>query len=194
MIPETSKKVLSDVDGVLVNWEDAFTSWMAKQNYTVKQEKVYNQYTRYGITKTESDKLVTQFNDSAWIGWLRPLRDATEYVPKLANLNCHIECITSLSSDLYAGKLRKHNVKNLFGNVIQHTRCIGQGADKDDILKEYEPGHWWIEDKPQNCDAGLNAGHKVILINHDYNMWYDNPDVIRVNNWKEIIDIIGGEA
>ena len=57
------KKILTDVDGVLVNWEDAFTSWMSKRNYYVVQPKVYNQYTRYGITKEESDALVTQFNE-----------------------------------------------------------------------------------------------------------------------------------
>ena len=45
------KKILTDVDGVLVNWEDAFTSWMSKRNYSVVQPEVYNQYTRYGITK-----------------------------------------------------------------------------------------------------------------------------------------------
>ena len=187
------QKILSDVDGVLVNWEDAFTSWMSKQNFTVVKEKEYNQYTRYGITKEESDALVTRFNDSAWIGWLRPLRDATDYVPELAKMNYHLECITSLSSDHYASELRKLNLFNHFGTNVTKTRCIGQGQDKDDILKEYEPGHWWIEDKPRNCDAGLNAGPKVILINHDYNKWYDNPDVIRVNNWKEIIELLRGE-
>ena len=60
---------------------------MSKLNYSIVQPEVYNQYTRYGITKEESDALVTRFNDSAWIGWLRPLRDATEYVPELAKMN-----------------------------------------------------------------------------------------------------------
>ena len=45
--------VIFDLDGVLVNWEDAFTSWMSKQNFTVVKEKEYNQYTRYGITKND---------------------------------------------------------------------------------------------------------------------------------------------
>ena len=29
-------KIPLDVDGVLLNWEDAFTSWMAKRDYTSK--------------------------------------------------------------------------------------------------------------------------------------------------------------
>ena len=37
------KKILTDVDGVLVNWEDAFTSWMSKRNYSVVEPEVYNQ-------------------------------------------------------------------------------------------------------------------------------------------------------
>ena len=184
------KKILTDVDGVLVNWEDAFTSWMSKRNYSVVQPKVYNQYTRYGITKEESDALVTQFNDCAWIGWLRPLRDSVEVIPDLVKAGFNIECITSLSTDYYAGQLRKYNLKEHFGNNIGKVICLEQGGDKDDILKSYEPGHWWIEDKPQNAEAGLNAGHKVILINHHYNENYTNPDIFRVNSWSDIYKLI----
>ena len=187
------KKILTDVDGVLLNWEDAFTSWMAKKGYKVQTENHYNQNIRYDIPKEESNKLVTTFNDSAWMGWLRPLRDSVVVLPNLVNAGYNIECITSLSRDYYAGKLREYNLKQHFGNNIGKVICLEQGGDKDDILKSYEPGHWWIEDKPQNAEAGLNAGHKVILINHDYNEYYKNPDIFRVNSWSEIEKLILGE-
>jgi len=187
---DTQKKILTDVDGVLLNWEDAFTAWMAKRGYSVTNENHYNQYTRYNITKEESDELVSKFNESAWIGWLRPLRDATLTVPKFIEKGFSFECITSLSDDYYAGELRKFNLRQHFNNNISACRCIAQGADKDDILKEYEPGHWWIEDKPKNCEAGLNAGHRVILINHSYNEHYKNKDVYCVNSWSQIYQLI----
>ena len=184
------KKILTDADGVLVNWEDAFTSWMSKKGYTVVNNSHYNQNVRYDISKEQSDKLVSEFNDSAWIGWLRPLRDSTVVVPEKIKKGFTFECITSLSDDYYAGELRKFNLRQHFKNSISNCRCMAQGSDKDDVLKEYAKGHWWIEDKPQNAEAGLEAGHKVILIRHDYNEYYKNKDVYFVNSWSDIYKLI----
>ena len=47
----------------------------------------------------------------------------------------NIECITSLSTDYYAGKIREYNLKQHFGNNIGKVICLEQGGDKDDILK-----------------------------------------------------------
>ena len=183
-------KILTDVDGVLLNWEDAFTSWMAKRDYTPKVQNQYSQNIRYDISKEESNALVTMFNDSAWMGWLRPLRDAVITLPKFKEAGYEFECITSLSDDYYSAKLRQHNLHDHFQNNIGKCICLEQGGDKDEILKEYEPGHWWIEDKPENCEAGLKAGHNVIIMSHPYNEHYDNPLVFRVNSWSEIFELI----
>jgi hypothetical protein len=98
-----------------------------------------------------------------------------------------------LSTDKFAGMLRTTNLEEIFGRgTIRRVRCIDTGADKDDILKEYEPGHWWIEDKPENCEAGLRAGHKPILMSHRYNEDYNG--CIRVQNWQEIFNIITAKS
>ena len=83
-----------------------------------------------------------------------------------------------------------YNLHDHFQNNIGKCICLEQGGDKDEILKEYEPGHWWIEDKPENCEAGLKAGHNVIIMSHPYNEHYDNPLVFRVNSWSEIFELI----
>ena len=119
-----------------MNWEDAFTSWMAKRDYTPKVENQYRQNIRYDISKEESDALVTMFNDSAWMGWLRPLRDAVVTLPKFKEAGYEFECITSLSDDYYSAKLRQHNLHDHFQNNIGKCICLEQGGDKDEILKE----------------------------------------------------------
>ena len=190
---ERDRKILADVDGVLLDWETSFDAWMQKNGYTVVEPTNYKQFVRYGITKEESDRNVKIFNESAWIGYLKPLRDAVDVVHQFASYNWHIECITSLSTDKFAGMLRTTNLEEMFGRgTIRRVRCIDTGADKDDILKEYEPGHWWIEDKPENCEAGLRAGHKPILMSHRYNEDYNG--CIRVQNWQEIFNIITAKS
>jgi len=187
---EKERKILTDVDGVLLDWESAFDAWMKERGYTIGAPEVYKQSIRYGIEQFHADNLVKQFNECAWIGYLKPLRDSVNALEILASQHWHIECITSLSTDHWAGELRRANLRKWFGQTIRRCQCIETGGDKDNYLKEYEPGHWWIEDKPENCIAGLNAGHRPILIDHPYNQDFKHPDVIRVKNWQEIIELI----
>ena len=68
-------------------------------------------------------------------------------------------CITSLSEDDNAGKLRKMNLRKLFGKTaFEKFVILDTGANKDEALAEYkDTGLWWIEDKPENALAGLNV-------------------------------------
>ena len=187
---ERDRKILADVDGVLLDWESAFDAWMAKEGYSVKKENIYKQNERYDLGKWESDKLVKTFNESAWMGFLKPLRDSVDVLQKLASEHWHIECITSLSTDHWAGELRRMNLERWFGKTVRRVICLDTGADKNDILKEYQHSHWWIEDKPENAIAGLEAGLKPILVDHAFNRDFEHPQVLRAKNWQEIYQII----
>lgn len=186
-----NKKILTDVDGVVLDWETSFTTWMEQQGYSVVEPNVYKQATRFGITQEEADRIVKQFNESAWIGFIKPLRDSVSIIDDMLCEHYHFEAITSLSTDHWAGELRRMNLERFFGRAaFRRVRCIGTGADKDDILREYDRGHWWIEDKPANALAGLEAGHRPILIDHPFNRDFDHPDVRRARDWKEVWQII----
>ncbi len=183
--------ILTDVDGVLLEWEPAFTSWMASKGYTIKTPNVYKQSTRYGLEQDLADDLVERFNESAWMGYLKPMDGAVEYVERLGRRGFTFECLTSQSEDVCAGDIRRYNLAQVFGNeVITDCTCIATGADKDEYLTKWKPGHWWIEDKPANCIAGLKAGHKPILITHHYNKDFVHEGVTRADSWEEIYGII----
>jgi uncharacterized HAD superfamily protein len=85
-----------------------------------------------------------------------------------------------------------NNFTELFGeHVFTNYHILGTGADKDSALAEFhDTGLYWVEDKPKNALAGLKYGLKPILIDHPYNRDFDHPDVIRVNNWKQIHEIL----
>jgi FMN phosphatase YigB (HAD superfamily) len=164
---------------------------MSSKGYTVKTPNVYKQSIRYGLEQELADDLVNRFNESAWMGYLNPMPGAVEWIEKFGREGHIFECLTSQSEDVYAGKIRKYNLEQVFGDeVITECTCIATGADKDEYLKKWEPGHWWIEDKPENCIAGLKAGHKPILITHPYNKDFEHEDVIRADSWEDIFNII----
>ena len=188
------KKILTDCDGVLLDWEGPFHEWMIKKGYTKIKHGIYNLAEAYGIPKEDKHDVVREFNESAWMCCLPVLRDADTGVARLFAEGYRFDVITSLSLDPYAKELRWINLNRTIGGAaFEDLICLDTGADKDDALDKYEPGHWWIEDKPENCDTGLKYGHRPILIDHPHNQWYQNPAVVRVHNWRELCEVILGE-
>ena len=189
------KIILTDCDGVILDWEEGFSIWMEHHGHSKVEgyQYMYNIGDRYGITKEQGSKLVKQFNESAAIGFLPPLRDAQYFVKKLHEQHqFKFIAITSLSLDPYAKYLRERNLKKLFGDAFIEVICLDTGADKDKILAEYGPkypGNYWIEDKPENLNWGIDAGLNGILVEHGHNMDYTgNANV--VVNWQEIYNIV----
>ena len=191
--------ILVDADGVLLNWEYAFAIWMEQHGFNKVEggQFVYDIGERYNISRDQGRKLIKMFNESAAIGFLPPLRDAMYYVKRLhEELGYVFHCITSLSSDINAQRLREMNLEKLFGaTVFERVVCLETGADKNYALEPYAgTGCWWIEDKPENAEVGLDLGLKSILMEHGHNMHHVNERIPVVKNWREIYSIIAPQA
>jgi hypothetical protein len=187
--------ILVDADGCVLNWEYAFSIYMETHGFrkVPGSEVNYDISKRYGIDRTQGYKLIKIFNESAAIGFLPPLRDAMYYVKRLHEEYGYVfHCITSLSQDVNAGKLREMNLKKLFGDTaFEKVVCLDTGADKDEALKPYEnSGCWWVEDKYVNAEAGLKLGLRPLLMEHGHNMHYYHADIPLVKNWKEVFERI----
>ena len=188
------KLILTDCDGVLLNWEFAFCCWMEDRGCNPIRSDVYDMAVRYGKTKAEMKSLIKIFNESAAIGFLPPQRDAMHYVKKLHEEHGFVfRVITSLSLDPYAKKLRVRNLDKLFGSAIDDVICLDTGADKDEALEPYrDSGLVWIEDKLENAELGVELGLNSILVEHEHNM--DQKNIPLAKNWKEIYDMVTGES
>ena len=186
------KIILTDCDGVLLAWEGAFHEWMISKGFTKKEEAIYDISKTFGIPKTLGKKLVKEFNESAWMGFLPAYKDARSGVAKLVEHGWKFIVITSLSLDTKAQMLRVSNLKNIFGkNVFIDVICLDTGEDKDEELVKFDgSGLWWIEDKPENAEAGLKYGLKPIIIEHDHNKDHEEDGIAYAYDWEEILTII----
>ena len=187
--------ILVDADGVILDWEYAFSVWMEEHGFvkTEGSQFIYDIGKRYGIDHEQGRKLIKIFNESAAIGFLPPLRDAMYYVKRLHEEHGYVfHCITSLSLDANAGKLREMNLRKLFGKTaFEKITCLETGADKDQALEPYrDSGCWWVEDKPENAEVGHKLGLRSILVEHGHNMNHINEQIPVVKNWREIYAII----
>ena len=193
VLSQYHKVILTDADGVLLNWGYAFDVWMTEKGYTAKSKLEYNVGTIYDITKAESRKLVREFNESAHMGFVPPLRDAMQYVRKLHEEHGYVfHLITSMSKDENAQKLRTMNIKKLFGETaFVKFIYLDTGADKDEVLAQYKgTGYTWVEDKVENAIAGDKQGLDSIVMEHGYNM--DNQDYPLMKNWKDVYEYLVG--
>ena len=192
-----NKIILTDADGVLLDWEYAFDVYMRQHGFN-KQEGSqfkYNIGKRYGIDAEQGKRLIKIFNESAHMGFLPALRDSMYYVKRLHEEHGYVfHCITSLSKDENACELRRMNLKKLFGaTAFEKFVFLDTGADKDEALESYRgSGLWWIEDKITNAEVGTELGLNSLLMEHGHNMDYDNPAIPRVKNWKEVYERIVG--
>jgi hypothetical protein len=162
-----------------------------------KGNRYYSLADRYDLDPRQVPQLVKQFNESAAMGFLPALRDAVYYVKRLHEEHGYeFHCITSMSRDPNAVKLREMNIKKLFGDTaFSKIICLDTQAPKYDVLKQYsDTGLYWIEDNYKNCVAGLEFGLKPVLMEHGFNMREDIPQgVTKVTSWREIYELIQGE-
>lgn len=187
------KLILTDCDGVLLNWEWAFNVWMEQKGYKIDPATpghAYSMHIRYNIEIPHVKELIRQFNESAAIGFLPPLRDAVYYVSKLAAEGFKFHVITSLSLDASAGKLRRRNLEKLFGPVFDEVVCLDTGADKTQALEKYAgSGLVWLEDKLENALEGQKLGLTSILVEHGHNMEHEY-DIPTCSTWESIYKLI----
>ena len=192
------KIILTDADGVILDWEYAFDVWMQQHGFQ-KQDGgpfVYNIGKRYGIDADQGKKLIKIFNESAAIGFLPPLRDAMYYIKRLHEEHGYVfHCITSLSKDENAQELRTMNLRKLFGaTAFEKFIYLDTGADKDEVLEKYRgKGYYWVEDKITNALAGAKVGLKSLLMEHGHNMDFVGDEAQLVKNWKDVYERITGE-
>jgi len=189
------KTILVDADGVIFNWEYAFNLFMEEHGFEMvdNAKLIYNIGVRYDIPEKQGKTMIKHFNESAMIGFLPPLRDAQEYITRLADEGWNFICVTSLSTNKYAQKLRTKNIKKMFGeDTFTDFIYLGTGADKDKVLQQFEGSNmWWVEDKVENALDGAKVGLRPLVMEHGYNM--EDDRVRRVKNWEEVYEIVTSE-
>ena len=185
--------ILTDCDGVLVNWLNIYHEWMTREGY-MRINYSYELHERYNLEEKFSDNYIRHFNMSAEIEFLPPFRDAIKYVRKMHEEHgTTFHCITAMGTNKKSHILRKRNLDNLFGKtVFSQIDCVERGRHKKSILEKYsDTDTVWIEDCVATAIDGYEAGLRTFLMNHEYNRdnTSDLPEgITRVDNWKEIYE------
>lgn len=190
------KIIISDCDGVLVNWELGFEAFMVSLGHTrvITADHEYSTALRYNISVIQAREYITEFNEGPYISYLESFADSVKYVSKLSNLGFRFIVISSVS-DLPSVKQRRvNNLTHLFGDVFDDVFCIKMGTSKSGVLKKWAgTGYFWIEDHIPQAEAGYDVGLHPILIGHPYSRHYNSPLFPKVSMkspWKKIFNLV----
>ena len=203
-MPISNRIILTDVDGVLLEWENHFTKWMITRGHKLKEDykseyDMGKRFIFYSNVFNEDPNYIKlairEFNKSAWMATQPPMPESQTWVKLLHAEGWTFIPISSQTSDIPAQELRKRRLEELFGeDAFYNFHILETGSDKDDVLAEFHgTGLYFVEDKWTNALAGLRYGLKILFINHPYNQKYKHPNITRVSNWQNIYKIVTGK-
>lgn len=171
------KTILTDVDGVLLDWIEPFLEFINFKNLddVVDEE---------AIAFVESDAIRS----------LKPINKSFEYVPALWCDGYEFIGISSISSNPAVKENRLINLRSVYGDVFSDCHCLETNAPKKNFLKSMVDAYgkdniaFWVEDTLENAIAGVELGLKTYLM--DPASKYDMVDdrIIVVSDWKEIYE------
>lgn len=187
----TNMTILTDVDGVLLSWNDRFHRWMRSKGFVPKHDESYSLAECYRMREEKIGEFVDTFNSSAEMGFLQPMGDSRYWVKHLHNkYGVNFHAITSMGTDYFARRLRRRNLQEIFGKtVFERITILPCCADKTEALMPYKDTKmFWLEDNIHNAIVGANLGLRSYLFNRSYNQneCVDEP-FIRVNSWEQFM-------
>ena len=142
------KKIITDCDGVLLDWAFAFDVWMREQGYfrLPNTDHHFQQSKRYGIPEDEALEKVHEFNQTGALGFIPAFKDSVEYVTRLAREGWRFDVVTMIGKDKYAHRLRTINLQHLFGDVFDEIYEIQKtpiwGSKVIEVANYIDLGTW----------------------------------------------------
>ena len=187
-------KIGIDIDDVIFEFLNSFLDF-----YNNKKGKKFlkEQFSSYyfweitGETREEGVKLVDEFHDSELFDSVPPMKESMNALRELSKLH---ELIFITSRPLsYKEKTLKWLKKNFKDNpqevVFTGDFHTGKGKPKAKICADLGIDVM-IEDNGKYASDCAEKGIHSILITQPWNKDFTHPKVIRVSDWKEIINAV----
>lgn len=186
--------ILTDSDGVLVDWINSFLQYMRDQGFVEKPntEHEYLVARRFGLSVDQGYQHAKEFNQSVGLSKLPAINNSVEVIKKLNEKHgFRFIVVSSVSDHPNAIMFRNVNLRELYGDVFDEIKCLPIASNKFIELQRWrDTGYFWIEDHFEQALGGLQNGLKPILINDATNTHHIMNAFPRVDCWREIYNII----
>lgn len=180
-----NKRIITDVDGVLLAYEKTFSEHMGWDF-----DEVNGNHRSFECLNSDPaicvGTAIREFNSSDTFGEIPPLDGAVEMVEYAVRTGHKIDVVTSCGGDTAVHRRRIKNLKNVFGDVFTSITCLPLGASKLPTLMRYRnQGHIWLDDSLTHYHDGITAGLDSRLVTTPFNRMFD--DVRRIDSCADLI-------
>jgi len=185
--------ILCDVDGVVLEWMSKIPEFLAKRGFNPDKAIRAYSYGEFltlseitGLPEENAVKLIEEYNSSEWIKYLSPYKDALAVVNILKHTYDFI-AVTAIGTASDCAKYRMHNLQFWYPNAFTDIHIVGINESKTDILNSYEQSIF-IDDSPNYCKEGVNAGHYTIRLIRDRRI--DSVPTMHAKDWFDVATLI----
>lgn len=188
-----NKLILTDIDGVCLNWVGEFRRWMHYYHARPSERLGHLSLSKmFSVPEEIITKYIFDFNTSLEFSNLPPLKNAQEYIKKLRNKGYKFHAITAIGIDERSIFYRNKNIRQVFGfDSFDKILTVDYGASKRTPLLQYEgSGNLWVEDNLGHAKTGLELGMESILMTTESNINQKDIIIPRFESWKEIYEMI----
>lgn len=181
--------ILQDVDGCVLDWLSKLPEYLVKRG--LNPEHAIRAYSHgeflghseiTGLPEDEAFQLVLDYNESEYIKYLTPYRDALAVVNLLKH-EFDFVAVTAIGREGKSSQYRMENLNFWYPNAFKDIHVVNMHESKLDVLMKYDRT-FFIDDSPSYCAEGKRAGHIPIRIVRDSRV--DRTNVVRCNNYYEI--------
>ena len=138
------KKIVLDVDGVLLSFMPAFDEAAAivlKKKILVHKDEnkqdFYHLAKRVGTDEKKVDEILEYMQTSGMYAKFKPLPGVKEALDAIKGAGFHITVVTALPEKAKA--MRLANLKEALDFVPDEIHCVGMGKSKEAALREVNP-------------------------------------------------------
>lgn len=185
----TKPIILCDVDGVVLDWLSKLPEYLVKRGLNPEgaiRALSHGEFVSHseitGLPEAEAFKLVLDYNESEYIRYLTPYKDALGVV-NLLKSEFDFIAVTAIGREGKSTEYRMQNLDFWYPNAFKKIHVVDIYESKESILKQYPPS-LFIDDTPKHVAQAKSCGHISIRIVRDA-----RPDIVnslRFNDWKDI--------
>lgn len=188
-----SRYILTDVDNTILNFSDAFQSWLNRQGLTgtgsIAETNSICDY--LGCERSRTEELIREFSESPEMTWLEPEPHAVDVIRYLHDKGWEFVAITACHDHHETRFHRRNNLYRVFGFDLS-LHVTGLNGCKRGVLSSYRPTYW-VEDHYENALLGAEVGHTSFVMDRPYNQG-DDARLHRVKDWRAIEDVVLGRT
>jgi FMN phosphatase YigB (HAD superfamily) len=171
--------IITDVDGVLLDFLMAFAIYLEEENYCINHIKPLINTNKYMTfedminvdCERKIEEIKNKFFQSDRISKFPVFQN--ESIEHLKTLNKYFDiiCVTCIGRGNEIHNHRLQNLKEIYGDIFLSVHCINFGESKEDTLRYLRNRHnvvSYIDDNLKHIQESLNVGIKPILFQRGY--------------------------